>query len=189
MTEEWRPVVGYEGLYEVSNHGRVRSFGRYRRGINDSKRFCPGRILTLILNKDGYPIVNLYASTDSTSKKTFRVHRIVADAFLCPAPDGKNEINHINGIKTDANATNLEWVSHAENQAHAGRIGLMAHGDSHPKTLLSTNEIHEVRVLQLQGLSQREIGERFGVSRHVIGFVLRGQTYKHVRRERQHNDR
>lgn len=180
MGEIWKPVVGYEGLYEVSNLGRVRSHGRYRRGRNGGKRFCPGRILNPILNDAGYPLVNLYANADTTSSRIERVHRLVAMAFLGAPPEGKDEVNHLNGDKADARPENLEWVTHAENSAHAGRTGLMAHGERHTHSKLSPQAVREARSLFRQGVTHQELANRFGVARPTITYMLNGKTWKHV---------
>ena len=102
MTEEiWKPVVGYEGLYEVSSLGRARSLGRFV-SIN---RFLKGRILRLCYNAKGY----LRAQLSSNNKaKMYMVHRLVAIAFL-PNPDNLPEVNHIDEDKTNNSVENLEW--------------------------------------------------------------------------------
>ena len=111
MSEEiWRDIAGYEGLYQVSNCGRVKSFYR------------GGRILKQSL-KRGYMFVELYLNTNG---KIHIVHRLVAQAFI-PNPLNKLEVNHINGIKTDNRVENLEWVTRSENEQHAYDTGL-AHG-------------------------------------------------------------
>lgn len=111
MREEWRPVVGYEGYYEVSNLGNVR--GVCRQG-------CAGKVLKPSLTTTGYPFVVLSVGCETKSK---RVHRIVAEAFI-PNPDNMPEVNHINGDKADYSIGNLEWCSHIDNMRHAVRSGL-----------------------------------------------------------------
>ena len=117
--EIWKPVVGYEGLYEVSSFGRVRSLDR-----DDGRGWwIKGRILKQDLCKNGGLRVTLY---NRTKKTRFFVHRIVAEAFI-PNPYNKPEIDHINTIRTDNTVclnedgsvnydkTNLRWVTHKEN--------------------------------------------------------------------------
>ena len=107
MKEIWKPVVGYEGLYQVSNMGRVKSLERkVPKGYGE--RTVKERILKLRIGRDGYLKIGLYGSTGK--QKWFQVHRLVGEAFI-QNPDEKPQINHINEIKTDNRACNLEWYS------------------------------------------------------------------------------
>ena len=110
--EVWRAVAGYEGLYEVSNYGRVRRIFRYGRPY---LTLCKPK-----LTKDGY-----FESTLFKGNKPcwIRTHRLVAQAFI-ENPENKPEVNHIDGNKLNNSADNLEWCTSSENQLHAYRIGL-----------------------------------------------------------------
>lgn len=102
MTEEiWKPVVGYEGLYEVSSYGRVRSLDRY----DSRNRFLKGRILRL--NDDGKGYLRVQLSSNGKAKM-YSVHRMVAVAFL-PNPDNLPEVNHRDENPSNDNVDNLEW--------------------------------------------------------------------------------
>ena len=96
--EIWRPVVGYEGLYEVSNLGNVKSLSRPVFRSKNGYTKVSERIMSKILTKSGYYRVPL--SKDMAKTKIFFVHRLVAMAFI-PNPDNKPFIDHINGITTD----------------------------------------------------------------------------------------
>lgn len=120
--EYWKPVVGYEGLYEVSNWGRVKSLERYRKGPNGSIRICKGRILKLRTDKDGYLLVAL---CKNNIKKTFRVHRLVAEAFI-PNPDNLPCVNHKDENKQNNVVSNLEWCSYEYNINYGTRNERMA---------------------------------------------------------------
>jgi hypothetical protein len=119
MEEIWKEVIGYEGIYEVSNMGRVRSVDRYVNsgGSGDKDRLSlkKGKILNCSPTKRGYTRVNL--SRESKIKQEY-IHRLVAVAFL-EAIKGKENVNHINGIKEDNRACNLEFVNQRENVLHA----------------------------------------------------------------------
>jgi len=117
--ENWKPVKGYEGLYEVSNLGRVRSFDKYvlciRNGV-EMNVLHRGKILKPVKRQHGYLGVMLYGKGGHATRgfKTFSVHRLVAEAFI-PNPNGLPEVNHIDEDKTNNKAENLQWVTRVEN--------------------------------------------------------------------------
>lgn len=113
--EEWRDIPGYEGRYQASNLGRIRSLPRVIDRRSNTPYRLPGRILRPRLSHKGYLLVGL--STES-KVKNLSVHRLVAQAFL-PNTEGFPEVNHINGNKKDNRAANLEWVTTKENVAHS----------------------------------------------------------------------
>lgn len=102
------------GLYQISNRGRVKSLARKRKGTTNTRD-----IMMKLCNKDGYNIVNLWKNK---KKKTIKVHRLVAEAFI-PNSDNKPYINHINAIRNDNTIQNLEWCTQKENILHAYKIG------------------------------------------------------------------
>ena len=115
MQEEWRPVVGFEGYYEISSFGRLRSLGRLIVESSGKRRKHRGKIISLHANKHGYYTRNLYVDGKITA---VQIHRLVATAFI-PNPGKLPQVNHKNGIKTDNRVDNLEWVSRSENALHA----------------------------------------------------------------------
>lgn len=117
---EWRDVVGYEGYYQVSNHGHVRSLTRMIQ-CGDRQAFQKGgRLLKLDTTKVGYHRVELAMGAKA---KKHGVHRLVAMAFI-PNPDNKPQVNHKDGNKINNSVNNLEWVTTVENIRHAFSIGL-----------------------------------------------------------------
>lgn len=115
MTEEiWRPVKGYEGLYEVSSYGRVRSLDKY----DSMNRFYEGRILKLFADRLGYLSVVLYSNS---KRKHYLVHRLVAEAFI-PNPDNLPQVNHIDENPSNDNVDNLEWCNAKYNSNYGTRI-------------------------------------------------------------------
>lgn len=119
MEEEWRPVKGTNGIYYVSNLGRVKSVDRVVHYSDGKMRYFPGKLLTPIEMPNGYLQVHIRKPIN----KTKFVHRLVAQAFVKNVSGG-NCINHINGNKKDNRYTNLEWCSAKENRHHAIRTGL-----------------------------------------------------------------
>jgi len=110
-----KDILGYEGLYSITEDGRVWSYPK-RSGYGKHK----GKFLTQGLTTRGYPMVVLCNNKD---RKPCRVHRLVASAFL-PNHNNKSQINHIDGVKTNNNLSNLEWNTPKENMAHAYNVGL-----------------------------------------------------------------
>ena len=158
MKEIWKDVKGYEGMYCVSNFGRVKSFKRKK-----------AMILKPFYNMDGYLNVEL---RDSKSRKTISVHRLVAIAFV-PNPLNKPQVNHIDEVKTNNNISNLEWVTQKENMNHGTRIERVTKKLSIPVTgiNLKTKEI-------VQFPSVKEAGRNGFTAPNILG-VLKGNAKYH----------
>lgn len=116
--EIWKPINKYEGIYEVSNLGRIRSLDRIINKANNKRQTIKGSIKKQTLNNKGYLKVTLWNNNKSETKE---VQRIVAESFI-NNPKNKKQVNHINGIKTDNNVNNLEWCTPRENQIHSVNI-------------------------------------------------------------------
>lgn len=119
MEEIWKPVVGYEGLYEVSNMGRVRSLDRTKEVIRgNTKMVVPfkGKILTQRPRRNGYLVVQLFGRGGHKTRnmRGMSVHRLVAEAFI-PNPNNLPEVNHKDENKANNCVENLEWISHKDN--------------------------------------------------------------------------
>jgi hypothetical protein len=174
MIEIWKDIEGYEGLYQVSNQGNVRSLDRYvKRGNHDL--FKHGVLLKQGTHKQGYKLV--YLSKDNLSK-TVKVHRLVAMAFI-DRIEGKNTVNHINAIKDDNRPENLEWTTQRENILHATELGLMNKGSKSGKSKLFEEDIPIIRTL-CSTMKRKDVAELFGVSRETIASILRRRTWIHV---------
>lgn len=124
--EIWKDINGYEGYYQISNKGNVRSLDRFD-GVHDRQ----GTIIKPHMKHNGYLQVGL---RKHNTRKWLAIHRLVAIHFI-ENPDNKPQVNHIDGNKQNNNVENLEWVTAKENQNHATRIGLrnnMPKGEKHP---------------------------------------------------------
>lgn len=119
MFEVWKDIPGYEGAYQVSNTGFVRSLPRTFVNTRGERRNLPGKILDYRKARHGYAMASLYRQMKF---KNFKVHRLVAAAFL-ETVEGKTEVNHKNFDKTDNRVENLEWVNRIENVSHAIKGG------------------------------------------------------------------
>lgn len=119
MNEHWKSIKGYEGLYEVSDLGNVRSLPRFatvtRNGLTYSRPY-EGKVLKPTHRQHGYLGVMLYGKGGHKKRgfKTFSVHRLVAEAFI-PNPENLPEVNHLDENKQNNRADNLEWASHIDN--------------------------------------------------------------------------
>ena len=160
--EEWRDVAGYEGCYEVSNLGRVRSVDR-------SFVTKTGKVVPIAgvekhphVNPNGYMEVNLHRGS---KHKLARVHRLVAEAFI-PNPECKPEVNHIDGNKLNNSAVNLEYCTNDENNEHAMRAGL------NRRIPVLMDGVHRFE-------SITKCARHLGVDKHEIRRALDG-TYKSV---------
>lgn len=150
MAEIWKPVAGYEGIYEVSNMGRVKSRRKIISSVDDGKGY-----LRLHLSKNGIT-------------KSFRVHRLVAEAFV-PNSDVSLKVNHIDGNKKNNRSDNLEWCTQAENVAHAYSNGLS-----------TRNNPRQVKAIDLNGnvqyfTSQCDASRKTGVAQQNISLCCKGK--------------
>lgn len=168
--EDWQPVVGYEGWYEVSSLGRVRR----TMAIAGART---GRVLQVFANNDGYLRVTL--SRYKRERHMF-IHRLVALAFLGPRPVG-SQTNHRNGIKTDNRPDNLEWCTRSENILHAFRLGLQTppKGEAHGRSKLSESNVRTIRRLRA-GNTLGDLAAMFHVSTEQISKICRHQSWKHI---------
>ena len=172
--EEWRGVLNYESVYQVSNHGRVRR-------IKDGSNTWSGRILKSHINSVGYPIISL---CKEGKRQTKAVHRLVAESFL-DQPTVNQEVNHKNGDKTDNHVSSLEWVTRAENVAHAnnelGKTATHARGERQHLAKLTRFKVKEIRRLYATGdHTYRGLAAMFGVCATNIAKIVHHRTWRHV---------
>lgn len=178
--EIWKDIEGFEGRYQISNYGRVKSLDRivFNNGSNlIGKR--KGIILKPGINGAGYYFVNFW---DGFRNKAFRIHRLVALAF-CDAYVKGLHVNHKNGHKLNNSPENLEWVTPSENIKHAIRTGLNPRksGEKNHRSLLTEQDVLSMRDLYKQGLSQIEISNKFNsVTKGTIKNILGNRTWKHL---------
>lgn len=138
--EIWKDIPEFEGKYQVSNFGNVRSLDRKILYKDGRTRRYTGKILKPIANSDGYLNIQLCDGCDVL--KTIKVHRLVAEAFV-PNPDGYLEINHIDEDKTNNNALNLEWCDRIYNCRHGTRNDRISKAHGKPVILSNDKEKHE----------------------------------------------
>lgn len=167
MIEIWKDVVGYEGIYQISNLGNVKRI-KLARGSSLNK------IMKAAPNRDGYPRLSLCRDNKPNQ---LLVHRLVAAAFLGKEPEGC-EVNHIDGNPGNPRVDNLEYVTSKENSQHATRMGLMPFGTRRPIAKLNDDFVREIR--KAKGSTHKELALQYGVSRRTIGDVINRRLWKHV---------
>ncbi|MFT8928535.1 MAG: NUMOD4 domain-containing protein [Sporolactobacillus sp.] len=170
--EAWKAAYGFEGLYEVSNFGRIRSIKRYVPSKNGSVRLVNSRILIVHRAYNGYLRVPMCRNAE---RKTVSVHRLVAETFI-KNEFNKSFVNHIDGNKENNRVDNLEWVTPSENSKHALNHHLFVpkHGEDHPNSKLSSDDVKQIFYLyNSRKYTQREIGNMFGIGRTAISRILR----------------
>jgi hypothetical protein len=173
--ERWRPVPGFEGFYDVSDHGRMRSVDRnIPRGGSFMRR--RGREMRQRIDQKGY--ARVYLSKGGVGRR-HRVHRLVLAAFIGPCPDG-HEAAHQNGVRADNRLENLRWSTPAENAADRDRHGSTARGSENGRAKLNASKVRAIRLLLACDQTMPQIAEQFGVAPGTIEAVKTGRTWRHV---------
>lgn len=184
MAERWKDIKGYEGKYQVSDQGRVRSLTRVVDSMKSNCKYTSGVKRTLqgkmrkVNHASGYPTVSLH----SGERRTANVHRIVAEAFI-PNPEGHKQVNHKNGVKSDNRACNLEWCSPSGNAVHAYENGLRTgpKGERNGRAKLKEDQVRAIRKLLKQGLSYQKIADKYDVSKGTIAHIAKGRKWTHLK--------
>lgn len=170
--EVWKDVKGYEGHYQVSDSGKVRSLDRNIQVEGRSElRTLKGRMLKLITNNYGYKVVNF--SKDGVHKK-IQVHRLVAEAFIV-TKKLDFQVNHKDGNKENNHISNLEFLSIGDNMRHAHSTGLIK---NYAKKL-DEEKVLEIRKMYAkdENLTLKEIASKYNVSDVSISKILRNKDW------------
>lgn len=146
MSEEiWKDVDGLEGCYQISTFGRVKSLARY----DYSTRYLKEKIMKLSKDKDGYYIIGLGCAKKGIKRKTYRVHQMVAKAFI-PNPSNLPEVNHKDENKINNYVGNLEWCTTKYNLTYGHRLDC-ARGERNDKHKLTKEQVLEIRRIYKKG--------------------------------------
>lgn len=172
MSEIWKPVVGYEGMYEVSNLGNVRSF---QKGMNRMLKPCRGR--------ENYLRVSLYKNG---KQKSCSVHRMVLTAFVGPVPKGL-ECGHLNGNRDDNRLENLAYITREENAQHKISHGTQAHGERHGMAKLTEDLVEEIKRryqrASYHNSNAQELARKYGVCKSTIQNIVKGRYWNSEARQ------
>lgn len=170
--EEWRWIQGFEGKYEISNFGRVKSHYRL-----DGPRIKKG-----VVDPRGYVAI----VTGAKPRRLFRIHRLVAQAFI-PNPHNFNEVNHIDGVKGNNHYSNLEWCTRSQNCKHSYDTGLKRHiarkGEASHFAKMTADQVLEIRMLYSYGTVDNtfsEIARRYNVYPSTIRAIVTRQSWSHI---------
>lgn len=183
MQTLWKPVIGFEGIYEINNQGIIRSIDRFVANKN-GERLAKGKTISHIKSNSGYMVVNL---KNNGKSKQFLVHRLIALHFI-DNPMNLPEINHKDGNKCNNDFSNLEWCSKSENIAHSYKLGLSKSnfkqtemGEKNPNNKLAEDDVKLIRDEYSKGWkSQRQLAKEFNVSQQCIGNIINRKTWKHI---------
>lgn len=159
---KWLSVLGYEGLYEVSDTGRIRK--------------VDGTEVGLYKNHDGYLMAKL-----SKPRKEVRVHRVVAEAFIAN-PDRLPFVNHIDCVRHNNNASNLEWCTQWQNLNHSQMLGRMQRnywvGKRSPNAAIDSETVSKIREEYLNGgVSWETLASKYNTNKRTVGRIVSGESY------------
>lgn len=175
--EEWRPIVGWEGLFEVSSFGRVRSLPREVRQLSKYGKPCirrlKGQIRATPLCPNGYP----YVSLGHEGRKEFRpVHSFVAEAFLGPRPPGM-QVRHGDNNRANPRLGNLSYGTPADNCADKQRHGTQLQGIDHPWSKVTDDDVRSIRK---DSRTYAEIAADYPISWSAVAQIKLGHNWKHI---------
>ena len=162
MTEAWKDVIKVNGVYRVSNLGRLKSY--------------TGRIITPKNNGRGYR----YYQFKKPKPHNIYVHKLVLENFICKRPIGYHA-NHRNGKKSDNRLSNLEWVTPKENARHKDLVlGKQYRGENCTISKLKNSDINEITYICKFGFYQEIVGDAYGISQTQVSRIVRRVNWAHI---------
>lgn len=178
MKEIWKPVIGFEEAYAVSNQGRVKSLDRVVYSVLCGSFMKKGNLLSPFFRGKGYLAVNVFKNN---KKYTKSVHTLVAEAFI-ENPNILPQINHIDGVKINNYVENLEWTTNSENQKHAYAMGLNVAISGSKSNLAKLNEqkVKQIKWLIKHGAKDLSLAYLYDVRNTNINQIRHEIWWKQV---------
>lgn len=179
IQEIWKDIEGYEGYYQVSNMGKVKSLPRFKNFRNLKVR-VEGKVLNPAPRTKNYLWVSF--RKDHTLKQ-FSIHRLVAKAFI-PNLENKAEVNHIDGNKLNNRMDNLEWMTRVENAKHAAPVYLR--GEKNPKSKFTPDQIEDIRRNYTGKWGEKtRLSEKYNVTLASILNIIKLKSWSHLSKSLQ----
>lgn len=175
ILETWKAIPGYEGFYEVSDHGRVRSVPRIEVNAKGHSRPLRGRLLRQNVSRAGYLTIHLYKYGGD---RHWFVHRLVAAAFIGPLPGGMM-VCHNDGVGHHNWPENLRYDTHTANVADRERHGHQLRGDRVGTSKLKIADVLAIRALRGKKF-QKDVAADFGISQTLVSVIQRGAAWRHI---------
>lgn len=182
IVQIWKPIPGYEGIYDINNLGIIKSLDRHVNHFKGGKTFIKGKIVSISRHKQGHHVVRLWKENKT---KLFCLYRLMAIVFISN-PENKIQVNHIDGNrKAFPILNNLEWVTASENMKHAYKNGLtngtFKKGFDHQFCKLKETDISLLFKMRLEGKSLKDMSIFFNINPSYASKVLNNNKYEYLR--------
>lgn len=182
QSEEWRPVVGYEGLYEVSNLGQVRSVQR-RVSWQGTLTTVRARVFKPCDNANGHKYVTL-CNGGRRTRRNHLIHRMVLEAFVGPCPPGMECRHFPDRDPSNNRLENLRWGTRRQNMRDKFIHGTHLHGERSPNAKINDSQAKAIiQLLRTGKLMQKEIAARFGINPGIVQAIASGKTWRRIAEE------
>jgi hypothetical protein len=176
-TEEWRDIPNYEGCYQVSNLGRVKSLQRIVVRNNGTSCTVQEKSLKLYFNKQRYHVVSLFRCGKRVGAK---VHRLVAVVFLGFHSD--KVVNHKDGNKINNQLSNLEWITQKENVIHARDTGLLKpqKNENNGRAKLKEFQVLDIRKMKSENMKLKDISKKYSIGMSQLARIISGESWGNI---------
>ena len=179
MQENWLPIPGYEGFYEASDLGRIRSVDRTISPKGGPTYLCKGKIIsTKFVENEKRVVINLWKEN---KQKQFRLHKLIMLTFVGPRPEGM-DICHYDGNAQNNRLDNLRYDTRSANIQDAIRHGTSTRGDNNGRSVLNSKMVMAMRLMRKQGHTVKSISNHFDVKYQTAVSAINGENWVGVPR-------